>query len=156
MGGDIEGGVGDITIRDDADAPDMGDFFGFALLDGDFNAGFQGGVDGGGGGGHIKWDTVLFGQHGHGVGADFVSRIAISGDSVSADDDAVNLALIHKVAGHRIGNQGDRDARFLKLPDGQAGALEEGAGLIGKHLYIFALLMRPDNHPQGGAVACGG
>ena len=53
-GGDIEGGVGDIAIRGNADAPDMGDLFGGSLLDGDFGAGFQGGVDGGGGGSDIN------------------------------------------------------------------------------------------------------
>ena len=134
MGGDIEGGVCHLAIRDNTDAPDVSDLFRFALLDGDFGAGFQGGVDGGGGGGDIEGDAILLCQHGHGVGADFISCIAVSSNPVSADDDAINFALAHKVTGHRIGDEGHRDAGLLKLPDGQAGSLEEGAGLIGKHL----------------------
>ena len=38
-GGDVEGGVGGVYWRGDIDASNVGDFFGAALLDGDFVAG---------------------------------------------------------------------------------------------------------------------
>jgi hypothetical protein len=66
---------------------------------------------------------VLAGEDGHHVGADLVGRVAVGGDAVCADDDAVDLAALHDVPGHVVGDDGDGNLVLLQLPRGQARAL---------------------------------
>ena len=69
----------------------MGYLLRASLFNGYLIAGGNLGVNGGGGGGDIEGDIMFFSQHGQGIGADFIGRIAVSGNAVGADDDAVNL-----------------------------------------------------------------
>ena len=92
------------------------------------------------------------GQQGDAVGADLVGRVAVGGDPVGADDDQLDLALLHHLGGHVVADQGDGDAPPLQLPGGQPGPLEQRPGLVGEDVERLALLVGGEDHGQGRAV----
>ena len=73
--------------------------------------------------GHIKGDTVGFGQNGDRVGSDFVGRVTVGGDPVGTGDDRLYFLLAHDQSSHRVTNHGHRDVALLALPGGQASPL---------------------------------
>ena len=119
-------------------------------------AGGGGEVDGGPGGGDVEGDAVLAGEDGDGVGADLVGGVAVGGDAVRADDDGLDAALAHEVGGHVVAEDGGGDVVLHELPGGEAGALEEGAGLVGEDVDLVAALDGGADDAEGGAVAAGG
>src|SRR5262249_14403070 len=72
------------------------------------------------------------------IGADFVRHVAIAGNAVRADDDASDTAGFQEVAGHVVGDQGGGDAVLYQFPDGQARALQEGAGFVRGHIDLLS------------------
>src|SRR5207248_2305349 len=97
-----------------------------ALLDGYLLARGEREVDRGDGRGDVEGNRVLARQHRDHVGADLVGRVAVGGDAVGPDDDAVHLALLQNVPGHAIGDDGDGYLVLVQLPGGEARALQEG------------------------------
>ena len=61
-----------------------------------------------------------------------------------------------KWPGHVVGDQGGRNAVLLQFPDGEAGALQERAGLVGEDVDVLARLDGGADDAEGGAVAGGG
>ena len=62
-------------------ARDLGEFCGGAVFDFDGGAGGRLEVDAGGGCGDYEFYVVVFGEHGEGVGADFVGGVAVTRDA---------------------------------------------------------------------------
>src|SRR5699024_10136702 len=106
--------------------------------------------------GHIEGHPVVVGVDRHRVGADLVGEVAVGGHAVAPHHHQVDLPLGHQAGSHVVGDQGGGDVVVNQLVGGEAGALEQGAGLVGvNHLHFPRLVSRPD-HPQGGTVAAGG
>ena len=64
--------------------------------------------------------------------------------------------LAHEVGGHVVAEDGGGDVVLHELPGGEAGALEEGAGLVGEDVDLVAALDGGADDAEGGAVAAGG
>src|SRR5581483_9623102 len=114
------------------------DLAGRALLDGNFAAIGCVNVNGREWGSHVERDAVFFGEHGNGVGADLVGNVAIGGNAVGADYDRADFSLLHDRSRHVVGDDGGGNAILHQFPGGEAGALQEGAGLVGEHLNFLA------------------
>ena len=115
------------AMRHAADEQDLG---GLALLDRDRLAVRRGEVDRADRRGDEERDAVARGEHGQRVRPDLVRGVAVGGDPVGADDDDVDLAARHQVAGGDIGDQRVRHLRLRQLPGRQPRALEIGPGLV--------------------------
>ena len=114
MGRYVKGRVSYIySFRGDAYPPDMSYLLRVSLLDRDFPPRRQGEVYCAGGGSYIEGNIIFSGKHCQSIGANFIGNIAIGGDPIGADDNAVDLRLIHKIASHGIGDQGNRDTLLL-------------------------------------------
>src|SRR5215204_4630366 len=134
----------------------MRDLARVALFDGNLVAGGEREVNGRDGRGDVEGDVMLARQHRHHVGADLVGRVAVGGDAVGSDDDAVYLAPLHHVTGHVVGDDGDGNLVLLRLPRGETCALKEGACLVGDDGDTFAGVARAAHHAEGGAVVARG
>src|SRR5690606_21160609 len=88
-----------------------------------------------------------------GVGADLVHHVAVGRDAVCPDHHDLDEPAFHRVGGHAVGDQRDRDAVLEKLPRGEAGALKEGPGLAGVDADLLSLLACGSDHAERGAVA---
>ena len=113
-------------------------------------------IERGDGRGHVERHVVFLGQHGDGVGADFVGDVAVGGDAVGADHHAADAAGLQEVAGHVVGDERGGNAVLLQFPDGEARALQEGAGFIGEDVDGFAGFDGGADHAERGAVSGGG
>ena len=78
----------------------------------------------------VERDAVAGRQDGQRVRADLVGRVAVGGDPVRPDDDDVDLAAGHEVAGRDVGDQRVRHAGLGQLPGRQPGALQVRPGLV--------------------------
>ncbi len=152
VGGHVEGGIIDPhPLRGRLDPGKVGDLLGGALLDDDVLPVRDGEVDGGGGQHRIEGDTVVLGQHRHGVGADLVGKVPVGRHAVAPQKDQV-----HEAGGHAVGDEGGGDAVPHQLPGGEPGPLEEGPCLVAvDHGHMSGGVGRA-HHPQGGAIAPGG
>ena len=83
------------------------------------------------------------GQHRHRIRADLVGDIAIGGNAIGADDDAVDFAAAHQMARHVVGDQRHRDTVLHQFPGGEPRALQEWPCLVGEHADFLARLRRP-------------
>ena len=133
-GGDVEGGVEDIDVFG-------GGYFAQCrerlrwrrVAQWGFGAGLgRREIDAADGRGDEEGDFVVAGEDGDAERADFVGDIAIGGDAVGADDDGVDLALLHDSGGHAVADDGHGDTVLLKLEGGDPAALQQRAGFIGK------------------------
>ena len=95
-------------------------------------------------------------EDGDAVGADLVGDVAVGGDAVGADDDGLDAALAHERGGHVVAEDGGGDVVLHELPCGEAGALQEGTGLVGEDVDLVAALDGGADDAEGGAVAAGG
>ena len=128
---DVEGGVADLGAgRRDADAAELEDLVGAALLDRDRGAVRRREVDRAGRRADVERDAVAGRQHGQRVGADLVRGVAVGRDPVRADEHDVDLAACHQVPGGHVGDQRVRDAGLGQLPGRQPGALEVRPRLV--------------------------
>ena len=112
-------------------------------------------IESGDGRGNVEGNIVFLGEHGHRVGADFVSHVAIGGNAVRAHHHASDAARVQEVAGHVVGDQRGGDMVVLELPNSKARALQERAGFIGEDIYVLAGSDGRANHAQRGAIARG-
>ncbi len=149
----IEGRVPDgDSLRGRRNAADMGDLFRFPFLDGDRVAIGKRGIDRGKGGGDVKRDPVGARQDGQGVGPDLVGRVAVGGDPVGADDDQIDLSLLHEKSRHVVRDQRAGDLFLHHFPGGQSRPLEDGAGFIDIDMELFAFLPGGTDHAEGRPV----
>ena len=95
---------------------------------------------------------MLSSEHGDHVRANLVGRIAVSRDAIGADDDAINLALLHDVPGHVVRNHGDWNVVLREFPSRQSRALEKRSRLISIDVDLFPVLNRGADHTQRGAI----
>ena len=158
MVGDVEGGVVALHPRRShgLPVPQGADLLPVALLDWDVGPVGAGPVDGGGGAQHIEGDAVVPGQNGHSAGADLVGRVPVGGHPVAAHKTGLNRAVFHHHGGHIVTDEGHIHPRLLKLPGGEPGPLEEGPGLVGKHVQGDSPLVSQKDGTKGGAVFRGG
>src|SRR6267154_3682733 len=126
-GGYVEGWVGGGDVGGDSNALEVGYFVGGALFYGDVVAIGDGEVESRNRGGDVEGDVVFFGQDGDLVGADFVGGVTVGGDAIGAGYDGADFSRLQEVTHHVVGDQGEGDAAAVKLPGGQARALEIGA-----------------------------
>ena len=157
--------IGDIERRIvDADAlrchalfvPHIGDFGGGALFDADVGACWGVHVDGGGGGADVEGDTVVFGEDGDAGGADLVGNIAVCGNTVTADEDGVDPAVLHDGGGHVVADEGDVHAGGTEFVCGETCALQERARFVGVDFEVVAFLVSEVHDGGCGAVfGCG-
>ena len=98
--------------------PDMSYFPGVAFFNRDVFTSRRRKIDGRNWRRNIEWNVVLPGQHGHHIGSDLVGSVAICGDSIGADDHAINFALLHHVAGHVVGYDRNGNIVFGQFPRG--------------------------------------
>ena len=61
-----------------------------------------------------------------------------------------------RCGGHVVAEHGGGDVVLHEFPGGEAGALEEGAGLVGEDVDLVAALDGGADDAEGGAVAAGG
>ena len=99
---------------------------------------------------------MFAGEHGDGVGANFVRGVSIRRNPIGANDNEIDAALPHQRSRHVVGDHGRVDAVAHQLPRGQARALKEGTRFVGEHGDFLAGLDRAADHTQRGAVAGGG
>src|SRR5574337_342901 len=138
------------------DACPPGHLLGIALLDRDRLAIAKRQVQSRYGRRNIEREPVRLREDGQGIGPDLVCHVAIARDPVCPDDDEIDLAPLHQVPDHVIGNKRDRDAFLLQLPGSQPGALQERSRLAGPHRQSSAGRVRRADNPQGGPIAGGG
>ena len=103
--------------------------------------------------GHVERNLVLAREHGDGVRADLVCRVAVGRDAVGADNDEIDPPLLHQRAAHVVGDDRRLDAVTQELPRRQPGALQERPRLVGEHDDALAFLDRAADHAQRGTVA---
>jgi sugar lactone lactonase YvrE len=156
-GGYVEGGVADTDAVGRKLLPSVvRDFDGAAFFDGNLVSGPGSAVDGGPRGGNVKGDAVLFGQDGDRVGADLIGHVAVGGNAVCSHDHGLDAALAHEAGGHVIAEDSGGDAVGHQLPGGEARALQEGAGFVGKDVNLLTALDGSTNDAQSCPVAAGG
>ncbi len=90
------------------------------------------------------------------VRTDLVCGVAISSDAIGADDHAIDLALLHNVTGHVVGNHRDRNVVLGQFPCGQTSALQKRPRLVGDDGDSLAGIDRSANNAEGRAVIPGG
>ena len=95
-------------------------------------------------------------EHGDGVRADLVRRIAVCGDAIGADDDGIECTALKKMSGHVVGDERDVDVVLLQLPRGESRTLQVRSRFIGEDGDAFARFDGGANDAEGGAVTCGG
>ena len=78
----------------------------------------------------VERDAVARRQHGQGVRPDLVGRVAVGRDPVRPDEDDVDLAARHQVAGGDVGDERVRDAGLGELPGRQPRSLEVRPRLV--------------------------
>lgn len=121
--------------------PHVGDFLGRALFDADIRTGGGVHVDGGGGSADVEGDAVVFGEDGDARCADLVGDVAVGGDTIAADEDAVDPAVLHDGCCHVVADEGDIHACSAEFICGETCALQEGARLVGVDFEVVAFLM---------------
>ena len=83
-----------------------------------------------------------------GVRPDLVGRVAVGGDPVGADEDDVDLAAGHQVAGRDVRDERVRHAGLGELPGGEPGALEVRPGLVDPDVDRRARRGGPPGRPR--------
>ena len=158
MIGDIERRVIDLyTVCGHAFfVPHISDLFGGPLFDVDVGAGGRVHVDGGRGGTDVEGDTVVFGEDGDAGGADLVGDVAIGGDTVTADKDSVDPAVLHNGGCHVVTDECDIHAGSTEFVGGEACALEKRARFVGVDFEIVVFLVSEVHDGGCGAVFGGG
>ena len=152
----VEGGVADADAVGRKLLPSMvRDFGGAAFFNGNLVPSFGGAVDGGPGSGDVKGDAVFFGQDGDRVGADLVGHVAVGGDAVCAHDHGLDAALAHEAGGHVVAEDGGGNAVGHQFPGGEARALQEWTGFVGKDVNPLTALDGSANDAQSCPVAAG-
>ena len=156
--GDVECGVIDLyaVCGHTFLVPHVGDFLRGTLFDVDVGTCWGVHVNGGGGGADVEGDTVVFGEDGDAGGADLVGNIAVCGNTVTADKDSVDPAVLHDGGGHVVADEGDVHASGTEFVSGEACALQEGTGFVGKNFEIVAFLVSEVHDGGCGAVFGGG
>ena len=79
------------------------------------------------------------GENGHAVRPDLIRRVTVGRDAVRAHNHGLDLALLHEMSRHVIGDEGHWDAVFGEFPGCQARPLKERPGLIREYLNILPL-----------------
>ena len=82
------------------------------------------------------------------VGADLVGEVAVCGDAVGADEDDIDLALAHVIAGGGIGDYVVTDAQPFQFPGAEPRALQAGARLIQQDVKMLASLKGGADTPK--------
>ena len=131
----------------------MRDLLRVALLDGNVIAVGRGEIDRRERRGDVERHVVRVRHHRYRVRADLVGDVPIRSDPIGADDDEVHVALAHERTGHALGDHGRRHLIAQELPRREPRALQERAGLVGKHLDDLPLLGRGADHAERRAVA---
>ena len=122
------------------DAPGSQDFVFMAFFNGDIEAAFEIPINGGEGNGNVEGDFMAGGEHGFGVGANFIGDFAGAAQyAIAADDDEVDLAALHEMAGGVVGEDMVRNFLLGQFPGGKGGALGTRAGFIAEDVKVFAL-----------------
>ena len=98
----------------------------------------------------------MLGQNGHSAGADLVGRVPVGGHPVAAHKAGLDESPLHHHGGHIVTDEGHIHPRLLQLPGGEPGPLEEGPGLVGKHVQGDSPLVSQKDGTQGSAVFRGG
>ena len=74
---------------------------------------------------------MVLGGHRQHEGTDLVGNIAVCGDPVRADNDAIDQTVGHEVTTHAIGDKFDRKVVLPALPNGEPRTLEKRPRFIG-------------------------
>ena len=114
----------------------MGDFFLRPLLDRNELALGQRGVEGRDGRGDVKGNAAIPGRQGLEIGADLVAGVAVPGDAVGADDDEVDLALLHQVSAGVVDDQRMRNALLSQFESRERGALVARPSLVDEDMDL--------------------
>jgi len=155
-GSDVEGGIFDgDAVRGHLLSVGVGNLTGVALFDRDEVAVRSVDVDGRPGGGDVKRDAMFFREDGDAIGPDLIGGVAVCRDAIGTDDDGLNATLRHEVGGHVVAENCSWDVVLHEFPGGEAGALEEGTGLIGEDVDLVTALDGGANDAESGAVAAG-
>src|SRR3712207_7010152 len=81
---------------------------------------------------------VRAGKHSQAVRPDLIGDIAVCDDAVRSDDDVIDLAALHEVAGHIVGDQGE-DRKSTRLNSSHANISYAVFCLKKKNTYSTAL-----------------
>ena len=102
--------------------------------------------------GNVKGNAVAFGEDGFRIGADFVGDITGAAEgAVAANDDEIDLAALHQMAGGVVGDNLMRNFLLGQLPGGERTALATRAGFVAIDVKFFALALS-SVHGGGGAA----
>ena len=58
----------------------------------------------------MEGNVMMICQNCKGIGADLIGKIAICGDPIRTDEDAINFSLAHEQGCHAVANEGIGDA----------------------------------------------
>ena len=94
-------------------------------------------------------DAVAGREDGQRVRPDLVRGVAVGGDPVRPDEDDVDLAAGHEVAGGDVRDERVRDAGLGQLPGGQPRALEVRPGLVDPDVDGAAGVVGRLDDPEG-------
>ena len=95
---------------------------------------------------------MRFGEDSDIVSANLVRCVAIRGDSVRADDNALDFALFHHLRCHVITDERHVDAGLHQFPCRQARALQEGTRLIGEDVDVLPCFVCAEHDGQRRAI----
>lgn len=156
-GGDIEGRVVTIGASRSPDGTESTkDLVDLALLNGDIVTVVALEIDSRDGGDGVEGDAVVLGDNSEGVGTDLVGEVSIGGNTISADEDALDLSLLHQVSSHVIANDSVRDALLLKFEGRKASSLKQRTSLINVDVNLLSLAMSRTNDSQSSTNSNGG
>ncbi len=140
-GGDIEAGVAGVAAWIcDADVgvlslggstPGSEDLLLGTFFNRDVGSGLEGPVQGGQRDGDVERDLMAPRQHGLGIGADLVGDVpGATENAVRSDDDEIDLAALHEMAGRVVGDDMVGDALLAEFPRSEGGSLGTWAGFV--------------------------
>lgn len=154
------GGLVDAAVGLDDGAGNLGELLPLAFLDLDVIARHSLEINASRGRGDDELDAVLLRKHGELVSANLVGSVAVANDTVRADDDGGNVALLalgaEQGGGHGISDECAGDLLVDELKGRQAAALVVRPGLGAEGVLQQALAAKGADDAEGGAVAgCG-
>lgn len=154
--GDVESRVVSVGARGGPDGTEGAkDLVDFSLLNRDLVAVVALEIDGRDRSDGVEGNTVVFGDYGEGVGTDLVGEVAVGGDAVGSNEDALHLTLLHEMRRHVVANNSVGDTLLLQLEGSEATSLQKRTCLVHVHVDLLSLAMCLSDDTQRGSNANG-
>src|SRR5688572_29879860 len=97
---------------------------------------------------NVERNAMLSRKHSDHIRTDLVRHIAVCCNAVRTNHNRLYLSLFHNVAGHIVGDKGDRDVVLMQLPGGEPCTLEIRPCFVSDHRDVLARIDGPANNAQ--------